>query len=1365
MKEKRRFFDTEVPLINPDCYENQQNPKETNKATESANSKPKITSGRDMNSYSKSVINNSLYILFGSIFFYVHFSLRDVFMVSIGVVACFVLQIYLKYKYYLKRKLKPKVEIGFKERCGLGEDNDISVKKYKRKGFYINRWSNTSEISKENSTKMNILTNPETENIATPEKASESFYKLKSLRQEWQDFYKVSQEAEKADDGRDLIIEKSNEFKRQTTKVFNFIDEENDQSIFDDYKTEDLVSKSERFTKAQNDFICEKTKTTKMEQLLNKLTEMLNKWEDLEFNFSNNLSTQGDDDNFINIFYQKLPEEEIMNAIKKSGSIIYNLEEEKILKEVLCEVNSQLNTFNLPKEDIVNLINFTKEFKKEYEESCPPEELPENEPFSENKFYTQNTWKYTNDESSSQKERLYSMNNTGRNKSEGLGKMSFDIPSDFEPVLGKTNLIKGLKRMNWKYVKMLFSKMGSGQSFHSKAIKKKLQNTLQNDISNLQKQIQAHQQMNENLQSEIKSTELKFNKAKNEFFDLKNKITDDIKNYTRGQKEDYPIWQLLELESKYKLSMVNIMSAKNVFLYQMKNVEQLLGKIHGYLPDNELRIQEHVNTFLKIKENLQSDLYKVYYNRNKDILNFMILTICNKNDFESALNDTAMLMEKSIKNNYGKLGNNQDTTFLDTNIFDADNQTRRESVNKEYDFENFKKDLKEQPMTDSFVNDNFLNEFSLQNFQVEDIQCQTIPYRTSTENYNRDSGPNRLSNELYNRDSDKSRNDRSLRGSTTLDNTNAFFGDQYNESDMQNTDEHAEIYKPNSKGNLYFPQAMKPTNDLKETKQKLKNIEIILREHDNSMTNIENWFKFGKKISTTLKNFTKYLNYYESGLAIQETLWCKIDKESDVYNCITGKCSMNHSLLVNDTMNLGNINSTSHKLINNDTSFMNTTIKANPGQMDVNTLLHNLENNVNSNDLNDKPNKFLKALSNMKHKVGVYRRAIVYLEESLTKFLEEKLSHKKSYDSVRKTFVYSFNNLKKIASEPITNEASKKVYIEQVNNLEVDILDEMRRVKVLIDILNFKFIESRKGFLQQAMKFYFELVGYFRNNEKDEISQDENLRMTVDNKSSVSNMRQSNFYDYAEMIPHIQINDTHDSSDGNLNDRLVEKYREVDQEEFDPYLSKKEYNWINKFLNVMIKEWFINDFFYWFIKKELQDAINNDLPSFLGKFSFKEFKISKDSPIIHHIAMKKSEPFEILADLEISYNGCIHVVLETTVTITLLTEPFVIPISVTLDLTSFFAIMRLCFIPLRQGQSWFSFMGEPVAEIKYTPLIDNVNYIDKFPMVVSYLEKGLGIIFRKLIYPNRKDVVFPLSKGGDFVFAWERKSGNEVIEK
>ena len=112
----------------------------------------------------------------------------------------------------------------------------------------------------------------------------------------------------------------------------------------------------------------------------------------------------------------------------------------------------------------------------------------------------------------------------------------------------------------------------------------------------------------------------------------------------------------------------------------------------------------------------------------------MLLTICNKNDFESALNDTAMLMEKSVKNKLDCKHKNEDTTFIDTNIFDACSHTKRDS-NKDYNFDAFKRDLKDFKEIDEFNFDNMLNDISYHDFKVEDIEIQKMPYRLSNDNY------------------------------------------------------------------------------------------------------------------------------------------------------------------------------------------------------------------------------------------------------------------------------------------------------------------------------------------------------------------------------------------------------------------------------------------------------------------------------------------------------------------------------------------------------------------------------------------------------------------------------------------------------
>ena len=121
----------------------------------------------------------------------------------------------------------------------------------------------------------------------------------------------------------------------------------------------------------------------------------------------------------------------------------------------------------------------------------------------------------------------------------------------------------------------------------------------------------------------------------------------------------------------------------------------------------------------------------------------------------------------------------------------------------------------------------------------------------------------------------------------------------------------------------------------------------------------------------------------------------------------------------------------------------------------------------------------------------------------------------------------------------------------------------------------------------------------------------------------------------------------------------------VDQEEVDyRNLSKPEYLWVNKFLDVMIKEWFVNEFFYFFVSKELLDVINRDNPPWLGEFTFSELKLSKDSPVVHEVTTRRSEPYEVSADIELSYNGSIRVRVETSLNFILITKPLSIKISV-----------------------------------------------------------------------------------------------------
>lgn len=90
-------------------------------------------------------------------------------------------------------------------------------------------------------------------------------------------------------------------------------------------------------------------------------------------------------------------------------------------------------------------------------------------------------------------------------------------------------------------------------------------------------------------------------------------------------------------------------------------------------------------------------------------------------------------------------------------------------------------------------------------------------------------------------------------------------------------------------------------------------------------------------------------------------------------------------------------------------------------------------------------------------------------------------------------------------------------------------------------------------------------------------------------------------------------------------------------------------------------------------------------------------------------------------------------------------KEYKIPVSCSGQLNSFFGMIRLCFVPLRYGMSWISFVGEPVTDLKLQPIINDVDYLNKFPKAGLILEDFLGNIFKKLIFPNRIDLDVPLT--------------------
>lgn len=233
-------------------------------------------------------------------------------------------------------------------------------------------------------------------------------------------------------------------------------------------------------------------------------------------------------------------------------------------------------------------------------------------------------------------------------------------------------------------------------------------------------------------------------------------------------------------------------------------------------------------------------------------------------------------------------------------------------------------------------------------------------------------------------------------------------------------------------------------------------------------------------------------------------------------------------------------------------------------------------------------------------------------------------------------------------------------------------VDEINKLVLLKKSIGLKLNDCKKELILLLFRMYKEQLSYFESNylnffdnmieRRKSINPFENFDTFIKEGECENLVKMLSENDPSpEKKEPEQIKPKKDTIDVSLS----QKFKTTDQEDIDyRNVSKPEYIWVNKFLNVMIKEWFVNEFFYFFVGKELLDVINKDNPPWLGEFTFKELKLSKDSPIVHEVTMKKSEPYEILADIELSYNGKIHVRMETSLNFTFITKPFKIPITV-----------------------------------------------------------------------------------------------------
>jgi hypothetical protein len=112
-------------------------------------------------------------------------------MFASGMAGCIIAQIFWQWTKFQKIKLKPKITISHKELSGWGKDTLTSVKKYKKKGFYINKWSGGCKFEKFGEGPEAILDGIEKIDFETEMKIS-TLTEIGDFKRDCIDFYNTS---------------------------------------------------------------------------------------------------------------------------------------------------------------------------------------------------------------------------------------------------------------------------------------------------------------------------------------------------------------------------------------------------------------------------------------------------------------------------------------------------------------------------------------------------------------------------------------------------------------------------------------------------------------------------------------------------------------------------------------------------------------------------------------------------------------------------------------------------------------------------------------------------------------------------------------------------------------------------------------------------------------------------------------------------------------------------------------------------------------------------------------------------------------------------------------------------------------------
>jgi len=193
-----------------------------------------------------------------------------------------------------------------------------------------------------------------------------------------------------------------------------------------------------------------------------------------------------------------------------------------------------------------------------------------------------------------------------------------------------------------------------------------------------------------------------------------------------------------------------------------------------------------------------------------------------------------------------------------------------------------------------------------------------------------------------------------------------------------------------------------------------------------------------------------------------------------------------------------------------------------------------------------------------------------------------------------------------------------------------------------------------------------------------------------------------------------------------------------------------EFVWFSQMLKVFTLEWAKSPYFKERMIKKVLRSLNKRKKTYIKEFEVKDFVIGSKAPEIRKIELLASEPYEFICDFDLSYQGGVLVEIEAKLEpqkiINAFSKNYLLPVKVKALMRKFHGKVRICWKPSEYGPSWFSFVGEPFADIQVDPLFGNRLFnMTAFPKVESFLKNLIAKKLKKMTYPHRKELRLPLA--------------------